>query len=361
MAENKEGQEKTEQPTGKKLQDSREKGQVAKSMEINSVAVFSAGLLIIFFTKGFIGEKFFQLSTYIWGSLNNLELNISVLKILATQGLLFFLLTLSPIFIGLILTAFAATYGQVGFQISAKALKPKFDKLNPLSGVKNLFFSTKSFVEISKAVVKLSIVGLFVWVVLKDTVLESISLIKYSVPQIVAFMIDTLISFLWKVALVYFALGIVDFIYQKRKHVKDLMMTKQEVKDEYKQSEGDPQIKGQIKSKQIEMARSRMMKDVETADVVITNPTHYAVALKYEVGGSDAPKVVAKGADRVAQRIKKIAAEFGVPTHEDVFLARALYRVCEIGDIIPENLYKAVAQVLAYVYKVKNEKKKSIV
>jgi len=174
-------------------------------------------------------------------------------------------------------------------------------------------------------------------------------------------MIDTTVKFLWKVALVYIAIAASDFAYQKFKHKKDLMMTKQEVKEEFKQQEGDPAVKGKIKQKQMIMAHRRMMKEVPKADVVITNPTHFAVALKYEMGKDSAPKVVAKGADLIAQKIKEIAKENDVPLHEDVYLARSLYKMCEIGDEVPEELFQAVAQILAYIYQLKNTYKKSIV
>ncbi|MCF8240177.1 MAG: flagellar biosynthesis protein FlhB [Melioribacteraceae bacterium] len=361
MAENQDGQEKTEQATGKKLQDSRDEGKAAKSMELNSVAVFTAGLLSLFFAKDFISSQLYSIGTMVFSSIHSLEINLNLLRMIALKGFLFFLMTTSPIFLGLIIAAFAATYGQIGFKISPKAMSPKFSKLDPIKGIKNLLFSSKSFIEIGKAALKLFIIAFFVYLVLADTVLESVELVKFSVSEILGYMISTLISFLWKVALVYLLFAFIDFIYQKRKHGKDLMMTKQEVKDENKQTEGDPQIKSEIKSKQFEMAKRRMMQEVPSADVIITNPTHYAVALKYEIGGKSAPVVVAKGVDLVAQKIKKIAIENNIPLHEDVQLARALFKVCDIGDTIPENLFKAVAQVLAFIYKLKKAKKKSIV
>ena len=357
MAENKDGQEKTEKATGKRLEDSRQEGKVAKSMEINSLLVFSVGILAVYFSKGHIGDKFLQLTNMMWGSLGSMELNLHILKMLAAKGFLFFLVTLAPLFIGILLAGIGATYGQIGFKLSSKALLPKFEKLDPIKGVKNLLFSSRSYVELIKSMLKLFIIGLFIYIVLKDTILASVQLVKFSVFEIISFMIDSLISFLWKVALVYAVLAVIDLVYQKYKFNKDMMMTKQEVKDESKDTEGNPEIKSQIKNKQFEMAKSRMMKDVPKADVVITNPTHFAVALQYQVGGSSAPKVVAKGADFIAQKIKEIARANDVPLHEDVFLARALYKACDVGDEIPENLYKAVAQILAHIFRLKNEKK----
>lgn len=356
------GQEKTEQATGKRLDDSREKGQVGKSMEINSLAIFATGLLLLYMTKFYIGDNLSKLSITIFGSLDELDINLHILKLYAAKGILFFVITLAPIFFGLVIIALAAGYGQVGFKITPKALAPKFSKLNPLKGIKNTLFSSRSLVELAKSLVKLLVLGLFTYYVLSDAIKESVGLVDYSINEIVLFMVETTIDFLWKVAIVFALIAGADFAYQKFKHKKDLMMTKQEVKEENKQTEGDPHVKSQIKGKQMAMSRSRMMQEIPTADVVITNPTHFAVAIKYEMGNTSAPKVVAKGADLVAQRIKKIAAENNVPLHEDVQLARALYKDCEIGDEIPENLYKAVAQILAYIFQLKNKNgRKSIV
>ncbi|MBI9073169.1 MAG: flagellar biosynthesis protein FlhB [Melioribacteraceae bacterium] len=361
MAKESEGQEKSEQPTGKKVSDSREKGQVAKSMEINSLAIFGSGLILLFMYKNFIGGKLSGLAEYIFSSLDTLDITLSLSQMYIEKGFAYILVTLAPFFIGLVLVALATGYGQTGFMITPKALAPKLDRFNPISGMKNKFFSTQPLVEMIKSVFKVIVIGAFAYWELQDAVVNSLGLVNYTVSEIVLFMIDTALNFLWKVALIYLVLAIADFIYQRRKHTSDLMMTKQEVKEESKQTEGDPQLKGHIKGKQLAMARNRMMKEVPKADVVITNPTHYAVALKYNVGNNGAPKVIAKGVDAVAQRIKKLAVENNVPLHEDRQLARALYKICNIGDEIPENLYQAVAQILAYVFKQKRAKKKSIV
>lgn len=361
MAKEQDGQEKTEQPTGKRISDSRLKGQVARSQEINSLSIFGTGLVLLFIYKNFIGDKLSGLAEFVFSNLDTLDITYALMLIYIEKGFMYILSTLAPFFIGLVLIALAAGYGQAGFMITPKALAPKLDRFNPVSGMKNKFFSAQPFVEMLKSVFKVALIGAFAYWELEDAVVNSLGLVNFTITEIVFFMMDTAIGFLWKVALIYLVLAAADFVYQKRKHNKDLMMTKQEVKEENKQTEGDPQIKAQIKGKQLAMARNRMMKEVPKADVVITNPTHYAIALKYDVGGSGAPKVVAKGVDAVAQRIKKIATENNVPLHEDRQLARALYKFCNIGDEIPENLYQAVAQILAYVFKSKRAKKKSIV
>lgn len=358
MAEQ-DGQEKTEEATGKRLADSREEGQVAKSQELNSLAVFTTGLLVLFLTRDYLGSKIWAMTVYIFSSLDVLEISVNILSMYALKALLFFVSAIFPILLGIMIVSVAVGYGQVGFKISPKALKPKFSKLDPLKGVKNTFFSSRPFFELLKSMVKLLVIGGFSYYIMEDMVLNAIGLVNFTVLEIVNYMMDNSVEFLWRVSIVFAIIAFVDFFYQKKKFAKDMRMTKQEVKEENKQLEGDPQIKGQIRAKQMESARKRMLQEVPTADVVITNPTHFAVALKYEMGKSAAPKVVAKGKDLLAQKIKKIAAENNVPMHEDVPLARALYKACEVGQEIPENLFKAVAEILAYIFKLKQEKKRN--
>lgn len=357
MAE-RDGQEKTEQATSKKILDTREKGQVARSQELNSLAVFTTGLLVLFFTREYVGQKLWNMTTYIFSSLDKLDITVNILSMYAIEGALFFLSIMFPVLVAIVIISLAVGYGQVGFRITPKALIPKANRLNPINGFKNSFLSSRPFFELLKSMLKIGVIGLFSYIILKEMVLNSVGLVNYTINEIVDFMTINSVDFLWKVSLVYVVIAFADLAYQRHKHKKDLMMTKQEVKEEFKQTEGDPLIKSQIRSKQFEMARKRMLQDVPKADVVITNPTHYAVALKYEIGKSAAPKVVAKGKDYVAQKIKKIAQDNNVPIHEDVQLARALYKACEIGHEIPENLFKAVAQILAYIFKLKEEKKK---
>lgn len=357
-----EGQEKTEQATSKKLEEGRDKGQVARSMELSSFAVFSTGLLMIFFAKSFVADQFSLLSNEIFTTLDVLTLNKTVVQMYAIKFTLFFFITLAPIFGGIILMALIANIGQVGLSFRTKALQPKFDKFNLVNGFKNLFFSAKSTTELLKSVLKLSLIGIFTYTVIKSMIFDSMSLPDFSINAIVNFMIDSAVDLLWKLSLVFALFAFADFAYQRYKFNKDMMMTKHEVKEEIRQSEGDPHVKGKIKSLQFAAAKRRMMKDIPTADVVITNPTHYAIALKYEPSKRTSPIVVAKGVDELAQRIKKIATENNVPLHEDRELARSLYKMCDVGEEIPETLYHAVAKVLAYIFSLKNNKKrKSIV
>ncbi len=362
MAENQDGQEKTEEATGKRLREAREKGQVAKSTEINSLAVFLTGMFLLYVTQQLLSGQISYLAKFIFGSLDTLEISTSLVNDYAISAYFFFVLTLAPVLGGLVVIGLVASIAQVGLTFSSKALEPKFNKLNPLKGIKNILMSSRSLVELAKSVFKLIVISFFTYIVLEDLVTRASKLVDYSIGETVNFMIDSAYSLIWKIAIVYSVIAAVDLIFQRKKHKKEMMMTKQEVKEENKQTEGDPLIKSKIRQIQYSTARSRMMKDIPTADVVITNPTHFAVALKYEPGRSPAPKVVAKGMDSLAQRIKKIAADNNVPIHEDVELARALYRTCDVGDDIPTSLFKAVAQILAYIFQLKNmKKKKSIV
>lgn len=356
------GQEKTEQATGKKLSDSRSEGKVAKSTEINTLAVFGSGLIIIFLTKNYIGENFAAFTTDVFSSLNNLELTKAVIQTYFIKWAIFYFTLLMPFLIVISVMAAVSNIAQVGFKITPKALKISFGKFNPISGVKRMFFSSRSFVEVAKGLVKLFVIGLFSYFIISDLLTKTTELVNLSIEDTLAFMLDSAFSLIWKITLFYTVIAAVDFIFQKFKFNKEMMMTKQEVKEEYKQTEGDPKIKSRIRRQMLKMARSRMMKDVPKADVVITNPTHVAVALKYDPDKDSAPKVLAKGLDGVAQKIKQVAAENNVPLYEDVELARALYKTCEIGDFIPTKLFKAVAQILAYIYQMKKIKKlKSIV
>lgn len=248
----------------------------------------------------------------------------------------------------------------MGIKLSPKALSIKFDKLNVVNGVKNLI-SAKSFFELIKSIVKLIITGGFLYYVLEDLISSATQLESFSINEILIFMLDAAFDLIWKIGLVYLLIAAADFAWEKYKFRKSMMMTKEEVKEEWKQTEGDPQVKSRIKKLMYEASKRRMMKDLPTADVVITNPTHYAVALKYDMNKDAAPSVIAKGVDELAQKIKEVAKKHDIPIQENKELARALYKMCDIGERIPSSLFKAVAEVLAYVYNLKKSKKKSIV
>ena len=354
------GKEKTEQPTGKKLDDARNKGQVARSREVNSVAVFGTGFTMLYLFQGFIGSQIKTFTVSIFDSLDTFPNRISMINTFATDWFIFFTVTLAPVMIGLIIIIFASNIAQVGIKLSPQALGFKFDKLNVFNGIKNLI-SAKSLAEVLKSIAKLLLTGGFTYYVLDDLIGSAMKLESFSINQILVFMLDSAFALIWKIGLVYLAIAAADFAWEKFKFNKDMMMTKEEVKEEWKQQEGDPQIKSRIKKLMYEASKRRMMKDLPKADVVITNPTHFAVALKYDMHKDPAPTVIAKGVDELAQKIKEVARKNNIPIQENRELARALYKMCDVGDKIPGSLFKSVAEVLAYVYNLKKSKKKSIV
>ena len=356
------GQVKTEDPTSKKLNDARNKGQVAKSMEINSLAVFGFGLMLIFLTKNFTGRLLGEFSTDMFKSITTLELSKTIIQTYAMKWILLFFAFMLPILLGIVVISLISNISQIGFKFAPKAFKLDLSKFDPFKGIKRLFFSSHSYIEILKSVFKLVVITIFTYVIISDLIEDSTYLIDLSIEDTVEFMFNSAFTLVWKIVLFFSVIAAADFLYQKYKFKKQMKMTKTEVKEEFKQLEGDPQIKSRIRKQMILSARSRMMKDIPTADVVITNPTHVAVALKYDIQKDAAPKVVAKGLDELAQRIKKIAADNNIPLHEDIELARALYKTCDVGDFIPAKLFKAVAQILAYLFQLKKiKKKKSII
>lgn len=351
-----EGQEKTEQPSSKKLEDARKKGMVAKSIEVNSLVIVLTGLVTIFLLQSYIGQRMSSFTINIFNSLDTLPKKISLLPNMAFDWYMFFFSVLAPVMTAIVIAALASNIAQVGFKLSPEALAPKFSKLNPVNGIKRIF-SSKSVVEIFKTLLKFFVIAFFTYLILSDLIIASAYLDNLNPSELIIFMLDNAFSLLWKIALLYAVIAGIDFVYQRYKFRKEMMMTKQELKEELKQLEGDPTVKGRIRKMQMQAAQQRMMANLPTADVVITNPTHYAVALKYDMTKDSAPEVIAKGVDLLAQRIKKVAAEHNIPLHEDRELARVLYKMCDVGDKIPPSLFKAVAQVLAYVYNLKKKKK----
>ena len=270
------------------------------------------------------------------------------------EGLLSIILIAAPVFLFGMILSFAVNVLQVKWQITLKPLKPKFDKFNPVSGFKKIFSKDKIF-ELIKSVAKILIIVFVAYNELKDQSLIIEKIYDMNLKQGVFFIGELVIDLGISISVVYLILGLADYLYQKLKFRKDMMMTKQEIKDEYKQTEGDPQIKGRIKQKMREASQRRMMQNLPEADVVITNPTHYACAIKYDKDESDAPILIAKGADYLAHKIKEIAKDNEIEIVENKPLARMLYFNVEVGDQIPPELYQMTAEVLAYVYGLKNK------
>jgi flagellar biosynthesis protein FlhB len=259
-----------------------------------------------------------------------------------------------PVMGAVFVTAFAANMFQVGFEISTKAITPKLDKINIIKGFGRLF-SLKSLMELIKSLLKLTVIGVVAYFVISGEMHELKKLHNAAVSYIFIFLLRGVFKiFIW-VILIMIIVAIIDYSYQKWQFEKDLRMTKQEVKEEHKETEGDPQVKSRIRSIQIQAARKRMMQQIPTADVVVTNPTHLAIAIKYDPLAMAAPQVVAKGAGYVAERIKALASEHHIPVVENKELARNLYKLIEVGEQIPSEFFRAVAELLAYVYKLKGK------
>jgi flagellar biosynthetic protein FlhB len=275
-------------------------------------------------------------------------------RMLKVMGFTFetILLTSLPLMLVALVAGVTMAYLQVGVLFTLKPIQPKLDKINPINGFKRLF-SIRSLVELLKSVLKATLL-LYItgsYIVARQN--ELLTVFSLSITQIVGLMWDIVFNLMLRAVMVLLLLAVLDYAYKRWQNEKDMMMSKQEIKDEYKMTEGDPQLKGKIKQKQREISMGRMMQEVPGADVIITNPTHYAVAVQYDPDRADAPKVIAKGKNLIAKNIKKIAEENDIPIVENKPLARALYAEVELGAFIPANLYHAVAEVLAYVYKLK--------
>lgn len=267
-----------------------------------------------------------------------------------------FLKATAPILAVALLTGLVISYAQVGFLFTLETLKPKFDRINPLSGFKRLF-SMRSIVELLKSILKITIIGYVAYSYMNSQAVAILNLMDMDMMNIASFIGLTSLNIAIRICAVLILLGIFDFAYQWWEYEKNLKMSKQEVKEEYKQTEGNPEIKSKIKQKQRQMSMRRMMQEVPKADVIITNPTHFACALKYDSSISQAPTLIAKGQDYLAMRIKEVAKESKVEIVENKPLARSIYDTVEIGQVIPPELYQAVAEVLAFVYSLKGKNK----
>ena len=350
------GGEKTETATVKKRQDARKKGQVMKSAEIVTALVLLAAFFMLRLCGGIIYESVTRFARLLFTDyVTAQDITLQIMYKLYFDAGVAFLLSAGPILAVVYVTAFTANVAQVGFQFTTEPLRFKPDRLNPVSGFKRLF-SVKNLFNLLKSVLKVLIVGFIAYSYVGDRLNDLMSLMGADVKTIVRLGFDMIFDLAFRICAAVLILAIIDYCWQWRQYEQELKMTKQEVKEEYKQMEGDPKIKAKIKEKQRKISMQRMMNDVPKADVVITNPTHYAVAVKYDPAVADAPVVLAKGKDYIARRIRKIAEENGVFMVENKPLARALFDSADIGEKIPIELYHAVAEVLAFVYNIKNKK-----
>jgi flagellar biosynthesis protein FlhB len=346
---------KTEQATPKRTRDARDKGQVAKSREVSSALIMVACLTYFYFGTGGIVGRMIEMMKSSFRDLHRIELTVDSIQLLVASLLVKTLVMVLPLLLTLMAVGVAANLMQVGIIFSTEPIQPKLSKVSPLKGLKNLF-SFKTIAELLKSIAKISMVGIIAYLTIQNEALDVMPLMEQDVWQIMTYMGHISFKILFTTCWVLIVLALLDYLYQHWEHGRSLRMSKQDLKDEFKNTEGDPLIKSRIRRLQREMAMRRMMTEVQTADVVITNPTHLAVALRYDQPRMSAPVVVAKGADLIAQRIKEIAKENGVALVENKPLAQVLYRMVDIAEAIPDNLYQAVAEILAYVYKLKNKR-----
>ena len=355
MADNDSDQERTQPATPKSREDARKKGQVAKSHEVASVAILLACITYFNFDSTRLVKNLMDNLSGFLRSSGTLLINTNNIQSLAVKWVYEFFILIAPLLLTVLIAAFLANFVQVGFFFSADALAPRFSKIDPVKGFKRLF-SLKSFAELIKNIMKLSIVGYVAYFTVKGEVDGLPSLMDRSIGEITAYMGVISFKIILRTSWVLVVLAVLDYVYQRWEHEKGLKMSRQEIKDEFRQTEGDPLIKARIRRIQRDMARKRMMAKVPKADVVITNPDHIAVALEYDQMKMFAPVVVAKGAGFLAERIRELARQNNVPVIENKPLAQVLYKMVKVEEAIPENLYKAVAEVLAYVYGLKEKR-----
>ncbi|MBF0342093.1 MAG: flagellar biosynthesis protein FlhB [Magnetococcales bacterium] len=356
MADDADDESKTEDPTGKRLGDARNKGQVANSREVGTALLLLGATGVFYFHGGAFWNALQEKMRFFLGGAISDDLTRQGITVLMDGILVGMLVDMAPFLIVFIFAALFASVIQNGFLFSLEPLAPKFSKLNPWSGLKRLL-SKRSVVDLFKSVLKMSVISLVVYRSIMGDLNEIMGWTATSIEHVtVALGVDSL-AVLWKVSLAFLAFALFDYLYQQHEHTKALRMTKQEVKDELKQMEGDPLVKSRIRQIQREMAQRRMMAEVPKADVVITNPTHVAVALMYQQGKMGAPKLTAKGRGHVAARIREMARSHGVPIVENPPLARTLFKDVDLDRMIPHELFKAVAEVLAYVYGLRGQRR----
>lgn len=339
-------QEKTEEATSKKIQDAKNEGNVSKSVEVPGAAIlfFSSIYLLFFGNNVYIEIK--KMMIYIYSFIGK-DIDMTMIHSIVSNVIYTILYTLTPLFI--IVVVFAIVFNVIQFGFVVVPIKLKLEKIDPISGFKNLF-SFKKFIESFKLFVKLIVIFLSMLIILSLTWNDIIIMMDTTIYSSLDIIIKLMVYYIVTILLIIVIFAIIDFIFTKYYYMKQLRMSKKEIQDEYKQMEGDPLIKGKIRQIQQEMSRQRMLNDVSQASVVVTNPTHYAVALQYNKEEASAPKVVAKGIDFLAIKIKDIARQHHIPIIENPSMARALYDQLDINQEIPEEFYEAIAEIFTYIY-----------
>ena len=347
-------QERTEKATPRRRIKARDEGKVAKSMELNSAAIICLGFLSLYTLGPTLAEQIKQLVAHTMSNAPVIAASDPTFVKVFSDAMLRFFMIMLPVFVVMTMIALGVNLAQVGFKFSSKAMEPKFDKLNIVEGLKRLV-SMKSLVQLVRDTLKLIVVGFVAFKGIEGEFTSFFDLPDMTVTQLATSMGRLALILAMKIGAIILVIGVLDYLYQRYEFEKSIRMSRQDLKEEYKDTEGSPQIKARVRQLQREMSRNRMMKAVPLADVVVTNPTHLAVALKYEPKKENAPMVVAKGERLIAKRIKEIALAHNIPVVEDKPLARALFKMCDVGQMVPMNLYRAVAEVLAYVYRLRGK------
>ena len=348
-------QEKTEQATPKRKDDARKKGQVARSAELSSVAILMFGLLALWGLGSYMYDRLSGLMIESFTNGLTINLDTATIQPHITRWVVGFIAIVTPMVAVLVVAAIAVNVSQVGVLFTGQPLQPKAERISPLAGVKRIF-SKKGLVELAKGLFKIGVVALITFTTLESEADTLLGLVHMSISQIFALGADLVLDLGFQAALILLLMAVLDYAFQRWDYENNLKMTKQELKEEQKQQEGDPVLRSRVRSLQRDMSRKRMMSDVGESDVVVANPTHVAVALKYDPANMAAPIVMAKGQRLIAQKIKELAREAGVPVVENKPLARALFKAVQVGQAIPEDLFRATAEVLAFVFQMRRGK-----
>jgi len=349
--------DKTEQPTPHRLREARRKGQVFKSMELISALNLIGTMIMFALMSGLVFEGFNSIFQLFTGEMLAYPLTAGNIQIVYREAIRRYFGMVAPVFGVAVLLGIAGNLAQVGFLFSASQHWPRLDRLNPLEGVKRIF-SRRALFEMIKTIIKIAAISLVAYFFIRSRMAQMLTLVSGSAEESAALFWRIAVDLGLRVGLIFLILALIDYFYQRYEHQAGLKMSRKEVKDEHKQLEGDPLVRSRIREKQRALARRRMLKDAAQADVVITNPTQLAVALRYREGLDRAPKVLAKGAAVLARRIREIALENGIEIVENPAVAQLLWRQTEVGEEIPLEMYQAVAEILAEVYRLQETKTK---
>lgn len=357
MAQNDETGEKTEEATPRQRERAREEGRVASSREVGTLFVLTAATLSIYFGSSFMVGRMEALFIKTFQEMADADLSLGDAIRILEDHLFQTLIVIAPVMGALVVASLAGWVSQVGFLLASKPLQPKLSRINPIEGAKRIF-SSQILAETAKSIFKFAVVGIVSYHLFNPIIPFAASTVTRDPKAILATMFELGLDLALYLLLFLLAVAVFDYSYQKWRHSKDLRMSRYEVKKELKEQEGDPQIKARVRSIRQQQIRQQMIAEVPKAEVIITNPTHYAIAIRYDMDERPAPHVLAKGRGVIAQRIKEIATENGIPLYEDKWLARQLYAACNVGDGVPVDLWQAVAKVLAYVRSLDEKLKK---